>query len=518
MEQEQQSKEIKSGKVYLVGAGPGDPSLITLRGAALLEKAEVVVYDYLASQKLLRYVPRKAEYIYAGKKGGGVHTHSQEEINQILVDRALQGKIVVRLKGGDPFIFGRGGEELQELVKAGVDFEAVPGVTSASAAATYAGVPITHRGYTSSVAFITGHEDPTKEDSNLAWDKISTGIGTLVFYMGIKNLDSITKNLMENGRDPKTPVAVVRWASSSKQQSLVGTLDTIAGKVKEEKLKPPAIVVVGDVVGLRDKLNWFEKKPLLGNRILVTRTREQASELIARLEENGADCLERATISIDAPESWDQLDRELERISNYNWLLFTSVNAIKYFFIRFFENKLDARKLHGIKIGAVGTVTADMLKNYGLSADFIPKTFTGEGMGRQLAAKGIKGDNFLIPRANKARESLPDILSKAGGLVTTVPVYRNMRPKGQEENMRMEIEGGSVNWVTFTSSSTVSNFVKTVNAKSPEELKKLMEGVKIAAIGPVTAETVKSNGLTVDCMPETYTINAMVEAIIDQSK
>jgi uroporphyrinogen III methyltransferase/synthase len=247
--------------VYLVGAGPGDPGLITLRGKQLLERAEVIIYDHLASKKLLKYVPKSAEFIYAGKRGGVKHTHTQDEINQMLVDRAKAGKRVVRLKGGDPFIFGRGGEEIEEIVKAGLTFEVVPGVTSATAAATYAGIPITHRQYTSTVAFVTGHEDPTKPDSKIAWDKLATGVGTLVIYMGIKNLKTITQKLLRYGRDPKTPVAVVRWASTSEQRTVVGNLENIAEVVLKNKIKPPSLVIIGEVVNLRDTINWYEKRP-----------------------------------------------------------------------------------------------------------------------------------------------------------------------------------------------------------------------------------------------------------------
>lgn len=298
-----QQASVRPGKVYLIGAGPGDPTLITVKGMELLKRAEVVVYDYLATPKLLKFAPKDAQLVYVGKKGGVHHAHTQEEINQMLVDHARAGRTVVRLKGGDPFIFGRGGEEIEELCKYDIAFEVVPGVTSATAAATYAGVPITHREYTSSLAFVTGHEDPTKETSNLAWDKISTGIGTIVFYMGIKNLPSIAENLIKNGRDPKTPVAVVRWASTPIQRSVVGTIETIAEVVKEAGITPPALVVVGDVVKLRDKINWFEKRPLFNKRILVTRTREQASELVRLLEDQGADCVEGATIAMEPPES-----------------------------------------------------------------------------------------------------------------------------------------------------------------------------------------------------------------------
>ena len=260
---EDQHKRQKKGKVYLVGAGPGDPGLITMRGRYLLEKAEVIVYDYLASKRLLKYVPADAQFVYAGKRGGVKHTHTQEEINQMLVDFALQGKTVIRLKGGDPFIFGRGGEEVETLAAHGIDFEVVPGVTSATAAATYAGIPITHRGYTASVAFITGHEDPTKSDSNIDWAKIATGIGTIVIYMGIKNLPTIVKNLMDHGRSPQTPVAVVRWASTPEQKSVVGTLADIADIVQREAIKPPALIVIGEVVNLRSSIDWFEKRALV---------------------------------------------------------------------------------------------------------------------------------------------------------------------------------------------------------------------------------------------------------------
>ncbi|RUM39068.1 MAG: uroporphyrinogen-III C-methyltransferase, partial [Desulfobulbus sp.] len=323
-----------TGKVYLVGAGPGDPGLITLRGKYLLERAEVVVYDYLANKKLLNYVPDDATLIYAGKKGGGLHAFTQEGINQLLVEQASAGKRVVRLKGGDPFIFGRGAEEIEELVQAGIEFEVVPGVTSATAAATYAGIPITHRDYTASVAFVTGHEAPGKKESNIAWDKLATGAGTIVIYMGIKNLPVITRKLMDNGRAPDTPVAVVRWASTPIQHSVVGTLETITDVVQKAGIRPPALVIVGEVVKLRKSIDWFETRPLFGKRMVITRTRAQASELVAHLEEYGAECLEYSTIHIEPLDDYQQLDQALERIKSYDWILFTSLNAITYFFKR----------------------------------------------------------------------------------------------------------------------------------------------------------------------------------------
>lgn len=511
---DQKTTKNRCGKVYLVGAGPGDPGLITVRGRYLLEKAEVLVYDYLASKKLLKYVPKNATLIYAGKRGGVKHTHTQEEINQMLVDHAKAGKIVVRLKGGDPFIFGRGGEEVQELYKAGIPFEVVPGVTSATAAATYAGIPITHRDYTASVAFLTGHEDPTKENSKIDWSKLATGVGTLVVYMGIKNLPTIVANLVKYGRDPKTPVAVVRWASTPEQRSVVGTLENIVEVVKEAGITPPSLIIVGEVVKLKESVDWFEKRPLFGRKIIVTRTREQASELVAGLEEAGANCLEYSTINIAPPDSYDILDSELERLNEYHWILFTSLNGVKYFFERLYARGMDARDLKGPDLAVVGKSTADALLTYGVNADLIPSVFTGEGLAESLLDQGIEGRNILIPRAQQAREILPETLRGAGAQVTVAPVYQNVPPKGRKEALRAELETGTVDMITFTSSSTVRNFLTMIDAADHEELLRLLSGVKIAAIGPITAKTVTDNGLRVDIQPREYTIPAMVAEIV----
>lgn len=514
------ASESKKPMVYLVGAGPGDPGLITVRGRELLGRAEVVIYDYLASRRLLQYVPASAELIYAGKKGGSKHTHTQEEINQMLVDRAKSGKTVVRLKGGDPFIFGRGGEEVEELFKSGLAFEVVPGVTSATAAATYAGIPITHRRFTATVAFVTGHEDPTKPGSNVAWDKLATGVGTLVIYMGIKNLPSITEKLIRYGRGPETPVAVVRWASTPEQRTVVGTLATIADVVREADIRPPALVVVGEVVSLRDTINWFEKRPLFRKKVLVTRTREQASELVHRLEELGAECREYATIAILPMESYAELDRELARIDRFDWLVFTSINAVKYFFARLFELGQDARALSGVKIAVVGRTTGEVLAGYGLRADLVPLEFTGDGLAEALVREGMDGKKILIPRALKARESLPETVRSAGAEVAVVPVYRNVVPvDSDEENtgpaaLRRELEEGDIDVVTFTSSSTVTNFVQMLAPADQDDLRRIMAGVTVVAIGPLTARTVEKNGLTVDVQPADYTIPKMVDSIV----
>ncbi len=510
-----QEKKEKLGKVYLVGAGPGDPGLITVRGKYLLEKAEVVVYDYLASSKLLKHTAPNAELIYVGKKGGVRHPVPQDQINQILVDKAKAGKVVVRLKGGDPFIFGRGGEEIQELFDVNIPFEIVPGVTSATAAATYAGIPITHRDFTASVAFITGHEDPNKERSNVDWSKLATGVGTLVIYMGIKNLPIIVENLISHGRDPKTPVAVVRWASTPEQRSVVGTLENIAEVVKENNITPPSLIIVGEVVSLRDTINWYEKRPLFGKKIIVTRTREQASDLVAALEEQGANAIECSTINIEPADSYDILDSEFECIDEYHWILFTSLNSIKYFFKRMYDKGLDARDLKGPSIGVVGKSTADLLHKYGLNADLIPPTFTGEGLAQSLLDQGVEGRNILIPRALHGREILPETLRGAGARVTVAPVYKNVLPEDRKEALREELEKKDVDMITFSSSSTVRNFLSMVNAGSQEELRKLLDGVKIASIGPITGKTVTDNGLQVDLQPEQFTIPDLVDAIVD---
>ncbi len=517
---EKKAKEKRSAPmVYLVGAGPGDPGLITIRGKQLLERAEVLIYDYLASKKLLKYVPRDAEFIYAGKRGGGKHTHTQDEINQMLVDRAISGKLVVRLKGGDPFIFGRGGEEIEELAKAGIPFEVVPGVTSATAAATYAGIPITHRLYTSSVAFVTGHEDPSKGESKVAWDKLATGAGTIVVYMGIKNLQSITEKIIKYGRDPQTPVAVVRWASTSEQRTVVGNLENIAEIVRINDIKPPSLVVIGEVVNLRDTINWYEKRPLFSKRVVVTRTRDQASELVDLLENYGAECLEYPTISLEPVASYEILDRALAEIETYHWLLFTSINAVDYFFKRLFDVGKDVRDLKGPKIAAVGRVTAEALVSRGVRADLLPQEFTGDGLAETLIETGVKGLRILVPRALKARETLPETLGSAGAEVTVAPVYQNVLPTSSagehlKEDLHRALQEKNVDMITFTSSSTVKNFMTLLDITTPDEMQKLMSGVAVATIGPITAKTAEEFGLHVDVQPAEYTIPGLVDSIV----
>jgi len=503
----------EKGKVYLVGSGPGDPGLLTLKAKECIEKADVVIYDYLANVVFLDYARKETERIYVGKEGGS-HTLGQNEINRLIVEKARQGLRVVRLKGGDPFIFGRGGEEAQELVKAGIPFEVVPGVTSAIAVPAYAGIPLTHRDFTATVAFVTGHEDPTKETSNIAWDKIATGIGTLVFLMGVGNLSKIAAGLMDHGRSPDTPVAVIRAGTVPGQRTVTGSLGNIAEVAQKEKIRPPAIIVVGDVVGLRKELNWFEQRPLFGKRIVVTRSREQASEFTARLSDLGAECVEFPTIEVTPPSSWKELDRAIGNLETYQWLVFTSVNGVKYFFDRLEDSGQDARNLKGIQIAAIGPKTADAIREKGVRPDLVPEEYRAEAVVEAFRKRGVKGLRILLPRAAEAREVLPQELERMGAAVEVVAAYRTVRPKGAKDEIRDMLEKGDIHMVTFTSSSTVSNFMGMFEEEGGRLLR-WMEKVKVACIGPVTAKTAKERGLSVHITPPDYTIEALAKAIVD---
>ncbi|HEY6839200.1 MAG TPA: uroporphyrinogen-III C-methyltransferase, partial [Geobacteraceae bacterium] len=365
------------GYVYLIGAGPGDPGLITVKGRDCIARAEVILYDYLANERLLAYARPDAELIYAGKIGG-CHNREQAQINELLVAKAQAGKVVARLKGGDPFIFGRGGEECEALVAAGIPFEVVPGVTAAVAAAAYAGIPLTHRGVATSVSFVTGHESPEKETSQIDWPALSLDGGTLVFYMGVKNLGQITANLVAHGRPPETPVALIRWGTRPEQEVLTGTLATIAELARAASFKAPAITVVGEVVGLREKLRWFDNRPLFGRGILVTRAADQAGEFSAMLTELGARVYEAPTITIVPPLDYAELDRAIGELAGFAWLIFTSVNAVRFFFTRLSELGRDSRALGSCRVCAVGPQTAASLASYGVRADLVPADYKAE--------------------------------------------------------------------------------------------------------------------------------------------
>ena len=496
----------------MVGAGPGDPGLLTLKAKKCLEQADVVVYDYLANRTFLDYAGEKTALIYVGKKGGS-HTMTQKDINRLIVDKAQEGLDVVRLKGGDPFIFGRGGEEAQELRKAGIPFEIIPGITSAIAVPAYAGIPLTHRDYTSTVAFITGHEDPTKEKSDIAWDKLATGAGTLVFLMGVGNLPNISKRLMEYGRSPETPIAVIHRGTLSAQKTLVGSLGDIAQRIKKEVVKPPSIIVVGEVVNLRKELNWFEERPLLGKKIVVTRARAQASDFLAGLTELGAECIEFPTIEIIPPRTWKEMDQSILSLDLYQWLLFTSVNGVKSFFERLEALGKDVRELRGIKIGAIGPKTAQAVRDKGINPDLVPAEYRAEAVVEAFKTQELERVRILLPRAAEAREVLPEQLTKMGAVVDVVEAYRTVRPDREKNDLVDMFEKGEIDMVTFTSSSTVKNFMEMFEDQG-ELFKKGLKGVAVACIGPITARTAEEKGLSVSLFPSEYTIEALTGEIV----
>lgn len=505
------------GKVYLVGAGPGDPGLITVKGLQCIQKAEVLVYDRLAGHRLLTYARPDAELIFVGK-GPDKHVYKQEEINQVLKEKALEGKIVTRLKGGDPFVFGRGGEEAEVLRDAGVPFEIVPGVTSAISVPAYAGIPVTHRDFTSNFAVITGNEDPTKEESAIEWSKISTGIGTLIFLMGMGNLPHIANKLMENGRSPETPVALIRWGTRPEQRTLTGTLKDIAKKAQEADFQNPAIIIVGEVVKLREKLAWIEQRPLFGKRIVVTRSRQQASAFAAKLEELGAEPWEFPTIDIQDPIDLAPLEQAMNKIHEYEWIVFTSPNGVERFFARFFAQGHDIRELFGIRLCAIGPQTRKELQKYGLKVDYVPEEYRAEAVIDGLKDLEWKGRKVLLPRADIARKLLPEALAGFGAEVMDVVAYRTVRGGGDAVLLRQMLNEKMIHAVTFTSSSTASNFVEMLGVEDHHELKRLLEGVTLASIGPITSDTMRELGLEVSVEATEYTIPGLTKALLAHIK
>jgi uroporphyrinogen III methyltransferase/synthase len=500
-----------AGKVYLIGAGPGDPDLITIKGLHCLEISNCVIYDYLINTDLLKYAPQSAELIHVGKKGGETHI-SQEQINALLVQKAQSGMTVARLKGGDPFIFGRGGEEAAALAEAGIRFEVVPGITSGYAAPAYAGIPVTHRDFSPSVTFITGHEDPSKEDSFIDWKKLPSNLGTLVFFMGVKNLPEIVENLLRHGRDSNTPIALIQWGTHFRQEVLTGTLDSIVQQVQLTGFSAPAIIVVGEVVRLREQLKWFESRPLFGKRILITRPKEQAEPLRAQLAELGAEVILFPTVEIREPASWQPLNEAIQNINRYQWLIFTSVNGVENFFARFQKVRKDIRDLGGIKIAAIGPATEKAIRRFVLGVEIIPDEFKAENLVESLKGKVMKGSRVLIPRAKIAREVLPEELRKQGAQVDVVEAYETVIPKTNRSRLEQTLEERPLDMVVFTSSSTVSNLAEIV---APATLRQVLEKTAVAAIGPITAQAVEKFGLKVSVQPGHYTVPALVEAIAE---
>ncbi len=496
------------GTVALVGAGPGEPTLISVRGAVRIAQADAVLFDRLASPKLLALARPEAERVYVGKLPDR-HPIPQEEIQRLMIEHAQAGKRVVRLKGGDPFVFGRGGEECEAMVAAEVRFEVVPGITAAVAAPAYAGIPVTHRDWTATFALVTGHEDPTKPESNIDFHALAK-IGTIAFYMGVKRLAANTRKLIDGGLDRKTPAALIRWGTRADQETITGTVGDIAKRAEAAKLRPPVMTLIGHVVGLRERLNWFERRPLFGNRIVVTRTRQQASELSGRLATFGADVIEAPTIRIEPVEDFGPIDEALRRIADYDWLILTSVNGVDAMVERMRACGLDARCLAGVRLAAIGSATADRLRRYFLEPEVVPEKFVAEALAEHILKLGdVRGQRFLLLRADIARPALRDALKQAGATCDDLSVYRTLPAEALPEEVVRGLAEGTIDFITFTSSSTFSNFLDMLDDAGKDAL----HDVALASIGPITSKTIRDAGYEVTVEATKHTIVGLVDAI-----
>ena len=509
-EETQGIQELSSratGMVYLVGAGPGDPGLITVKGLECIRKSDVVIADYLADEKLLEESPPHAERIHVPWRPG-----RQEEINDLMVSHWEAGKIVVRLKGGDPFVFGRGGEEGLHLERNGIPFEVVPGITAAVAVPAYAGIPVTQREITSTMTIVTGHESPDKARTDLDWDALAKRIGTLIFYMGARNLPVIVERLIYHGRSEVTPIALIQWGTTPAQRTLVGTLGDIVSRARANSFSPPVLIIVGEVVALRRHLNWFESKPLFGTRVLVTRAKDQSGDLSEALIRMGAEPVEAPLIRIEEPDDWSAVDAALSNISSFNYVVFTSVNAVKAFFDRLKRNGLDSRALAGLSVAAVGQNTSGVLSKYGIEADYCPDVFSANKLVETLVeSNNLKGSRILFPASDLAGPAVTEGLSRAGAFVTRVSIYRTVMENVLSAEIVSMLENQKIHVAVFASSSTVSAFTRAVRS---DKLIQLTKGIRIVCIGPTTADTAIEAGLSVDIVPNQASIPALVEAII----
>jgi uroporphyrinogen III methyltransferase/synthase len=485
-------------KVCLVGAGPGDPELITLKARRLLEHADCILYDHLASAELLDLAPAAAERIYVGKKKAN-HALSQQEICALLIDRGQRGLNVVRLKGGDPFIFGRGGEEAEALADAGIPFEVVPGVTAPLGIAAYTGVPLTHRDHTSVVTFVTGHSV-----TDIDWNKVGTS-ETLVIFMGLSQFDDIATHIIAAGRHAATPAMAVRWGTRADQQTVVGTLETLPRLIHEQGLKPPATIVVGEVVQLRGKLDWFEKLPLFGQSVVVTRARDQAAALTAPLRQLGARVIELPTIEIQPATDYGPLDHALAQLESYAWLIFTSANGVRSFLDRLDAGPRDLRAIRG-RICAIGPATRDALERFHLKVDVVAEQYVAEGLLEALSGYDLAGARILIARAAVARDVLPNELTRRGAAVDVVEAYRTSAPSGLAVRAA-ETLANKPGWIAFTSSSTVENLVAAVGTEA-------LRGIRVASIGPVTTATLRKHGIEAIHQASVYTVEGLIDAIL----
>lgn len=495
------------GKVYLIGAGPGDPGLITKKGHDILTKADVIVYDRLVSPKLIDLAKPDAEFIYVGKSAK-IHVKTQDEINEIIYRQAEMGKIVARLKGGDPYVFGRGGEEGEYLIDRGIEFETVPGVTSAIGGLAYAGIPITHRGVATSFHVITGHLK--SEDDELNWEALAKLDGTMVFLMGVSNLGEISKNLIANGKDPKTPVGIINWATTHKQKVVEGPLDEIYEIALKNQVKPPSLIAIGDVVALREKLKFQERKPLFGKNIVVTRGRNHIGETVDKLEGLGANVVTLPMIEVKPVEDKDILKSSIERLSDYNFLVFTSVNGVEIFFKELFQMGYDSRKLGGLKLASVGPKTSAKLREYGINPDIEPERYVAEDLAEEIKKYVCSKDKVLAPRGNLSRPILVEELSKICQ-VDEVIIYDTVRTDTGEELIEERLEDLDDYYLLFTSSSTFNNFNRAIGDK-----KDIIRKGKVLSIGPITTRSILDAGYEIYREADKYTIDGVIDILLKE--
>ena len=495
------------GTVYLVGAGPGDPSLLTLRGAQCLARADYVLYDTLVNRAILQKASPRARFRCLADSGASL---SQQEVVALLVAEARAGNVVVRLKGGDPFVFGRGGEEAEALRAEAIPFEIVPAATAGIAAAAYAGIPATHRQWASAVALVTGHEDPSKPSRTLDWEALARFPGTLVFYMAMGRVKGLTAALCDAGRESNTPAAAICRGTLPGQQTVVGTLATLAELAAEADLTSPAVIIVGDVVRLREKLAWFEGRPLFGRRIVVTRPRGQSDALVARLHDLGAEVVELPTVRIEPPDDWAPVDSALDRLSEYDWLVFTSANGVRFLLNRLIE-RADLRRLGSIHLAAIGPGTASALREYHLRPDLMPQAYVAEALAEALAPT-VRGKRVLLARADRGRPVLEEALTAAGAEVERLTVYRNVDETQLDPDALERIRRGEVDWVMLTSSAITRSLLQRLG---PDARAPLGRGIKLASISPVTSRTARDLGLAIAAEARQYTADGVVDAILE---
>jgi len=499
-----------TGRAYIIGAGPGDPGLITVKGLRLLKIADVIIYDHLINQHLLDYAKEGAKKVCAGKQVGK-HILEQKEINRFLIKEVKKGKIIVRLKGGDPFIFGRGGEEVETLAQHGILFEVVPGITSAIAAPTYAGIPLTHRKLASSVALVTGHENAAKEIPTVNLKKIAQSVDTVVCLMGVGKMDSIIQQIRESGRSPETPVAIIERGTFADQKIIQGNLKDILPKIRKACVRPPAVIIVGEVVNLRKTISWFESLPLFGKTIVVTRAKGQALPLIELLEQAGAQVILFPTIEINDPESFRLIDERIKHLKEYDYLVFTSANGVRGFLNRIQKLHKDLRCFNGIKIAVLGEMTAQVLRRHLLYPEIVPGFFTSKHLVEEFRKEGMNGKNVLLIRSKLSSNMLPSRLRRMGAKVDEVSAYTVKKPQSDSKNVLRLFKNHGVDIITFTSPSTFNNFCSLMKG---QPMAKLLKGVKVAAIGPVTKREIAKHGIRIAITASQHTASGLVDAII----